>query len=128
MKNSREDTVVATKVFGHMKNLSNGNGLCRKQAIEFHLNSLRPISSDYDELHKLHVWNHDPTIGQLLSTYTGVVHQGKDRYTFDSMMWTYQLVTAKPEHAEKVMEVLEAISREYDTDYLKEPHWLKAIW
>lgn len=58
----REDTVVATKVNGVMRDGPNGGGLSRKEIL-FELDqSLRRLGTDYIDLHWIHHWDYNTAI------------------------------------------------------------------
>lgn len=51
---SRDDIVVATKVWGKMRAGENSSGLSRKHIIEACENSLRRLNMDYIDLYQIH--------------------------------------------------------------------------
>jgi aryl-alcohol dehydrogenase-like predicted oxidoreductase len=90
----REAVVVATKVFGVMRDEPNGHGLSRK-AIFCELDqSLRRLQTDYVDLYQIHRWDYETPIEETLEALHDVVKSGKVRYIGASSMYAWQFTKA----------------------------------
>lgn len=90
----RESVVVATKVWGLMREDPNGRGLSRK-AILFELDeSLRRLQTDYVDLYQIHRWDHETPIEETLEALHDAVKAGKVRYIGASSMYAWQFAKA----------------------------------
>jgi len=90
----REAVVVATKVFGVMREEPNGRGLSRK-AIFYELeHSLRRLQTDYVDLYQIHRWDYETPIEETLEALHDVVKSGKVRYIGASSMYAWQFAKA----------------------------------
>jgi 1-deoxyxylulose-5-phosphate synthase len=90
----REAVVIATKVFGAMREEPNGGGLSRK-AILFELDqSLRRLQTDYVDLYQTHRWDHETPIEETLEALHDAVKAGKVRYIGASSMYAWQFAKA----------------------------------
>ena len=90
----REDTVIATKLNGVMRDVPNGGGLSRKE-IFFELDeSLRRLGTDYVDLYQIHRWDKTTPIEETLEALNDVVRAGKVRYIGASSMWAWQFSKA----------------------------------
>ncbi len=90
----RESIVLATKVWGLMREDPNGRGLSRK-AILFELDeSLRRLQTDYVDLYQIHRWDHETPIEETLEALHDAVKAGKVRYIGASSMYAWQFAKA----------------------------------
>ena len=90
----REDTVIATKLNGVMRDGPNGKGLSRKE-IFFELDqSLRRLQTDYVDLYQIHRWDYETPIEETLEALHDVVKAGKVRYIGASSMYAWQFTKA----------------------------------
>jgi len=90
----REDTVIATKLNGVMRDGPNGGGLSRKE-IFFEIDeSLRRLDTDYVDLYQIHRWDKTTPIEETLETLNDLVRAGKVRYIGASSMWAWQFSKA----------------------------------
>ena len=90
----REAVVVATKVYGVMRDEPNGRGLSRK-AIFYELDeSLRRLQTDYVDLYQIHRWDYETPIEETLEALHDVVKSGKVRYIGASSMYAWQFTKA----------------------------------
>lgn len=92
---SRDEVVIATKVFMPMRPGPNGGGLSRK-AILFAIDeSLRRLGTDYVDLYQIHRWDPTVPIAETMEVLHDVVKAGKVRYLGASSMWAWQFAKAQ---------------------------------
>jgi 1-deoxyxylulose-5-phosphate synthase len=90
----REAIVIATKLWGVMREEPNGRGLSRK-AIFYELDqSLRRLQTDYVDLYQIHRWDYETPIEETLEALHDVVKAGKVRYIGASSMYAWQFTKA----------------------------------
>jgi aryl-alcohol dehydrogenase-like predicted oxidoreductase len=77
---SRDEAVVATKVFMPMTPGENGGGLSRKHILSAIDASLRRLNMDYVDLYQIHRWDHRTPIEETMGALEDVVRAGKARY------------------------------------------------
>jgi aryl-alcohol dehydrogenase-like predicted oxidoreductase len=101
----RDELVVATKVYGPMREGPNGQGLSRKHVLEQAEKSLDRLGTDYIDLYQIHRWDENTPIEETLSALDHLVNEGKVRYIGASTMpnWKFQraLYTADVENYER---------------------------
>lgn len=90
----REAVVVATKVYGVMREEPNGGGLSRKAILHEIDESLRRLQMDYVDLYQIHRWDYDTPIEETLETLHDLVKSGKVRYIGASSMYSWQFAKA----------------------------------
>jgi len=93
----RENFVVATKVFGRMREGPNGQGLSRKAIFDEIDNSLSRLGMDYVDLYQIHRFDRFTPVEETMEALHDVVKAGKALYIGASTMWAWQL--AKMQHA-----------------------------
>jgi aryl-alcohol dehydrogenase-like predicted oxidoreductase len=90
----REDTVIATKLNGVMRDDPNGKGSSRKE-IFFELDaSLQRLGTDYVDLYQIHRWDYETPIEETMEALHDVVKAGKVRYIGASSMYAWQFAKA----------------------------------
>ena len=87
---NREELVVATKVFGEMRDGPNGSGLSRKHIIDQAYASIDRLGVEYIDLYQIHRFDEDTPVGETLSALTHLVDEGVVRYLGASTMSSYQ--------------------------------------
>jgi aryl-alcohol dehydrogenase-like predicted oxidoreductase len=97
---SREEMVVATKVFNPMTPGENGRGLSRKHILDGIDASLRRLGMDYVDLYQIHRWDERTPIEETMEALHDVVRAGKARYIGASSMFAWQF--AKAQHTAEV--------------------------
>ncbi len=93
--NSRDEYVVATKVFFRLKDKPNLGGLSRKHIMDSVDASLRRLGMDYIDLYQIHRWDYDVTIEETMEALHDVVKAGKVRYIGASSMFAWQFAKAQ---------------------------------
>jgi aryl-alcohol dehydrogenase-like predicted oxidoreductase len=92
---SRDEVVVATKVYGRMTPGSNGRGLSRKHVLAGIDASLERLRMDYVDLYQIHRWDLDTPIEETMEALHDVVRAGKARYIGASSMYAWQFAKAQ---------------------------------
>jgi aryl-alcohol dehydrogenase (NADP+) len=91
---SREDLVIATKVFHQMSDDPNDRGLSRKHIMRSIDRSLSRLGTDYVDLYQIHRWDRETPIEETLEALHDVVKAGKARYIGASSMMAWQFAKA----------------------------------
>ncbi len=92
---SREEAVVATKVFMPMTPGENGGGLSRKHVLAAIDASLDRLQMDYVDLYQIHRWDPRTPIEETMEALHEVVRAGKARYIGASSMFAWQFAKAQ---------------------------------
>lgn len=94
MFQSRDEYVVATKVFNPMGDKPNQRGLSRKHILEGIDASLRRLKLDYVDLYIIHRWDGTVPAEEILEALDAVVRAGKALYIGASSMFAWQFAKA----------------------------------
>jgi aryl-alcohol dehydrogenase-like predicted oxidoreductase len=94
---SRDDYVLATKVYSPMGKGANDRGLSRKHIMASIDASLRRLGTDHVDLYQIHRWDPETPIEETMEALHDVVKSGKARYLGASSMYAWQF--AKAQHA-----------------------------
>jgi aryl-alcohol dehydrogenase-like predicted oxidoreductase len=92
---TREEMVVATKVFMPMTPGENGGGLSRKHVLSAIDASLGRLGMDYVDLYQIHRWDQRTPIEETMEALHDVVRSGKARYIGASSMFAWQFAKAQ---------------------------------
>ncbi|HEX4539348.1 MAG TPA: aldo/keto reductase [Acidimicrobiales bacterium] len=92
---SRDEAVIATKVFMPMTPGENGGGLSRKHILSAIDASLRRLGLDYVDLYQIHRWDPRVPIEETMEALHDVVQAGKARYIGASSMFAWQFAKAQ---------------------------------
>jgi len=92
---SREEYVLATKVFMPMTPGENGGGLSRKHILAAIDASLRRLEVDYVDLYQIHRWDSRTPIEETMGALHDIVRAGKARYIGASSMFAWQFAKAQ---------------------------------
>jgi aryl-alcohol dehydrogenase (NADP+) len=117
---SRDDIVVATKVFGAMGPEPNRRGLSRKHIIEACENSLRRLKMDYIDLYQIHRWDFTTPLEETLEALDSLVRSGKVRYLGASSMAAWQFSKALYVAKEHGWHRFVSMQNHYDLIYREE--------
>ena len=90
----RDEVIIATKVFGVMREGPNGGGLSRKAILSEIDKSLKRLGTDYVDLYQIHRWDSETPIEETLEALNDIVRAGKARYIGASAMWAWQFQKA----------------------------------
>jgi len=91
---SRDEVVIATKVYSDMGPGPNDRGLSRKHILGAIDASLKRLQTDYVDIYQIHRWDYDTTIEETLGALHDVVRAGKARYIGASSMYAWQFTKA----------------------------------
>jgi 1-deoxyxylulose-5-phosphate synthase len=94
---SREEYVLATKVYYPTGEGPNERGLSRKHVTAAIDASLERLGADYVDLYQIHRWDEDTPIEETMAALDDIVRAGKARYVGASSMRAWQF--AKAQHA-----------------------------
>ena len=92
---TREEIVLATKVYFPIGKGPNGGGLSRKHIMEAIDNSLRRLGTDYVDLYQIHRWDYETPIEETMEALHDVVKAGKALYIGASSMYAWQFAKAQ---------------------------------
>jgi aryl-alcohol dehydrogenase-like predicted oxidoreductase len=92
---TRDEVVIATKVFMPMTPGENGGGLSRKHVLSAIDASLSRLGMDYVDLYQIHRWDPRTPIEETMGALHDIVRAGKARYIGASSMFAWQFATAQ---------------------------------
>jgi 1-deoxyxylulose-5-phosphate synthase len=92
---SRDEAVIATKVFMPVSPGENGAGLSRKHILSGIDASLSRLGLDYVDLYQTHRWDPRTPIEETMGALHEVVQSGKARYIGASSMFAWQFAKAQ---------------------------------
>jgi 1-deoxyxylulose-5-phosphate synthase len=92
---TRDELVIATKVFMPMTPGENGGGLSRKHILSAIDASLERLGMDYVDLYQIHRWDSRTPIEETMEALHDVVRAGKARYIGASSMFAWQFARAQ---------------------------------
>jgi aryl-alcohol dehydrogenase-like predicted oxidoreductase len=87
---SRDQVVLATKLFAPMGEGPGGAGLSRRAVFEQVDASLTRLGTDYIDLYQIHRFDPDTPVEETMEALHDVVKAGKVRYLGASSMWAWQ--------------------------------------
>jgi len=92
---SRDEVVIATKVYFPMKEGPNTRGLSRKHILDAADASLKRLGTDYIDLYIIHRWDCQTPIEETMEALDSLVRAGKVRYLGASAMYAWQFQKAR---------------------------------
>jgi len=92
---TRDEVVIATKVFMPVTPGENGGGLSRKHILSAIDASLSRLGMDYVDLYQIHRWDPRTPIEETMGALHDVVRAGKARYIGASSMFAWQFAQAQ---------------------------------
>ena len=92
---TREEAVIASKVFMPMTPGENGGGLSRKHVLSAIDASLGRLGLEYVDLYQIHRWDPRVPIEETMEALHDVVRAGKARYIGASSMFAWQFAKAQ---------------------------------
>jgi 1-deoxyxylulose-5-phosphate synthase len=91
---SRDEVVIASKVYFEMGPGPNDRGLSRKDILSSIDATLKRLGTDYVDLYQIHRWDYETPIEETLEALHDVVRAGKARYIGASAMHVWQFAKA----------------------------------
>jgi len=92
---TRDEAVIATKVYFPMTPGPNGRGLSRKHILSAIDASLQRLELEYVDLYQIHRWDSETPIEETMEPLHDVVKSGKARYIGASSMYAWQFAKAQ---------------------------------
>jgi aryl-alcohol dehydrogenase-like predicted oxidoreductase len=92
---SRDNYVLATKVYYPMSDRPGDAGLSRKHVLAAAEGSLRRLGTDHIDLYQIHRWDHATPIEETMEALDSLVRAGKVRYLGASSMYAWQFAKAQ---------------------------------
>jgi 1-deoxyxylulose-5-phosphate synthase len=92
---SRDDYVLASKVYMPMSERPNARGLSRKHILASIDASLQRLGTDHVDLYQIHRWDPYTPIEETMEALHDVVRAGKARYIGASSMYAWQFAKAQ---------------------------------
>jgi aryl-alcohol dehydrogenase-like predicted oxidoreductase len=92
---TRDEAVIATKVFMPVGPGENGGGLGRKHILSGIDASLRRLDMEYVDLYQIHRWDPRTPIEETMEALHDVVRSGKARFIGASSMFAWQFAKAQ---------------------------------
>jgi aryl-alcohol dehydrogenase (NADP+) len=92
---TRDEVVVATKVYFPHGDKPNQGGLSRKHIMHSIDRSLKYLEMDYVDLYQIHRWDYETPIEETMEALHDVVKAGKARYIGASSMYAWQFMKAQ---------------------------------
>jgi aryl-alcohol dehydrogenase-like predicted oxidoreductase len=92
---SRDELVLATKVYFETTPGPTGRGLSRKHILSAVDASLERLGMDYVDLYQIHRWDAHTPIEETMDALNDVVRAGKARYIGASSMYAWQFAQAQ---------------------------------
>ncbi len=91
---SRDDYVLASKVYYPLEDGPNRSGLSRKHILEGCDASLKRLGTDFIDLYQIHRWDPDSPVEEVMEALDSLVRAGKVRYLGASSMAAWQFSRA----------------------------------
>src|SRR6516165_7019801 len=92
---TRDEAVIATKVFMPVTPGENGGGLGRRHVMSAIDASLGRLGMDYVDLYQIHRWDPRTPVEETMAALHDVVRSGKARYIGASSMFAWQFAKAQ---------------------------------
>jgi 1-deoxyxylulose-5-phosphate synthase len=92
---SRDELVLATKVYFDTSPGPNGRGLSRKHLLAAIDGSLQRLGVDHVDLYQVHRWDHNTPAEETMEALHDIVRAGKARYIGASTMYAWEFAKAQ---------------------------------
>jgi aryl-alcohol dehydrogenase-like predicted oxidoreductase len=117
---SRDNIVIATKVFNPMSDAPNDRGLSRKHIMSSIDNSLRRLGVDYIDLYQIHRFDPHTPIEETVEALGDLVRAGKVLYLGASSMYAWQFLKMLQTQRENGLARFVTMQNHYNLVYREE--------
>ena len=117
---SREEVVIATKVFNPMSESPNDRGLSRKHIMTSIDKSLKRLGVDYVDLYQIHRFDSQTPIEETVEALNDVVRAGKALYLGASSMYAWQFLKMLQVQRENGFSQFATMQNHYNLVYREE--------
>lgn len=124
---SRDDIVIATKVWGKMGPGRNRSGLGRKHIVRACEDSLRRLNTDHIDLYQIHRWDFSTPLEETLEALDSLVVSGKVRYLGASSMAAWQFSKALHTAKERGWKRFVSMQNHYNLIYREEEREMNPL-
>lgn len=124
---SRDQVVVATKVFSPMGSDANARGLSRKHIMHSIDASLRRLGTDYVDLYQIHRFDPRTPIEETMEALTDVVRAGKALYLGASSMYAWQFAKMQQVAKENGWQRFVSMQNHYNLIYREEEREMNPL-
>jgi aryl-alcohol dehydrogenase-like predicted oxidoreductase len=119
---TRDELVIATKVYFPTTPGPNGSGLSRKHILSAIDASLQRLGTDYVDLYQIHRWDSQTPIEETIEALHDVVKSGKARYLGASSMYAWQFAKAQRVAERHGWTPFVSMQNHYNLIYREEEH------
>jgi aryl-alcohol dehydrogenase (NADP+) len=117
---SRDEVVIATKVYNPMSDDLNDRGLSRKHIMASIDKSLKRLGTDYVDLYQIHRFDKDTPIEETCEALNDVVRAGKALYLGASSMYAWQFLSMLNFQKQQGMAQFVTMQNHYNLVYREE--------
>jgi aryl-alcohol dehydrogenase (NADP+) len=117
---SRDEVVIATKVFNPMSEGLNDKGLSRKHIMASIDKSLKRLGTDYVDLYQIHRFDNETPIEETLEALNDVVKAGKALYLGASSMYAWQFLSMRNYQKQRGLAEFVTMQNHYNLVYREE--------
>lgn len=117
---SRDNVVIATKVFNPMSDAPNDRGLSRKHIMAAVDQSLKRLGTDYIDLYQIHRFDPQTPIEETVEALSDLVRAGKVLYLGASSMYAWQFLKMLQTQRENGLARFVTMQNHYNLVYREE--------
>jgi len=117
---SRDNVVIATKVFNPMSDAPNDRGLSRKHIMAAVDQSLKRLGTDYIDLYQIHRFDPHTPIEETVQALSDLVRAGKVLYLGASSMYAWQFLKMLQTQQENGLARFVTMQNHYNLVYREE--------
>lgn len=124
---SREEAVIATKVFNKMSDEPNDQGLSRKHIMKSIDRSLKRLGTDYVDLYQIHRFDHNTPIEETVEALNDVVRAGKALYIGASSMYAWEFLKMLQAQEQRGLARFSTMQNHYNLVYREEEREMNPL-